>query len=88
MKCKKGYKKLGDKCVKKASSKRMIIIPESRVQTEGGIGFFTLLALLFIGLKLGKVIDWSWWWILAPIWIPIALGLILIIIFTIIWRKM
>jgi membrane protein implicated in regulation of membrane protease activity len=33
-----------------------------------GPGFFTLLGLLFIGLKLGKVITWSWWWVLAPFW--------------------
>ena len=33
------------------------------------IGFPTLLGLLFIGLKLGGVIDWSWAWVLAPFWI-------------------
>ena len=37
---------------------------------NGGIGFFGLLAILFIGLKLAGVITWSWWWVLAPIWIP------------------
>lgn len=30
------------------------------------IGFFELLTILFIGLKLGHVIDWSWWWVLLP----------------------
>lgn len=40
-----------------------------------GPGFFTLLGLLFIGLKLGGVIDWSWVWVLAPIWGQVALGL-------------
>ncbi len=40
---------------------------------SGGIGFGSLLALLFIGLKLGGVIAWSWWWVLSPIWIPILL---------------
>jgi hypothetical protein len=34
------------------------------------IGFFGLLTLLFIGLKLGDVIAWSWLWVLAPMWIP------------------
>ena len=33
----------------------------------------TLLVVLFIGLKLGKVIDWSWWWVLSPIWLPFVL---------------
>lgn len=37
------------------------------------IGFFSGLSLLFIGLKLGGVIDWSWIWVLAPIWIPISI---------------
>lgn len=40
--------------------------------SSGGIGFFGLLTILFIGLKLGGVIDWSWVWVLAPLWIPIA----------------
>ena len=32
-----------------------------------------LLGLLFIGLKLTHVIDWSWWWVLSPFWIPLVL---------------
>lgn len=39
----------------------------------GGVGLFGLLGLLFIGLKLGGAIGWSWWWVLAPFWGPIAL---------------
>ena len=42
----------------------------------GGVGFLSLLFLLFLGLKLGNVIDWSWWWVFAPIWVPIALLLL------------
>jgi hypothetical protein len=38
--------------------------------SSSGIGFFGLLAVLFIGLKLTGYIDWSWWWVLAPIWGP------------------
>jgi hypothetical protein len=33
-----------------------------------GVGFTTLLGLLFIGLKLGNVITWSWWWVLLPLY--------------------
>lgn len=33
-----------------------------------GPGFLSLLALLFIGLKLTGHIDWSWFWVLAPLW--------------------
>lgn len=43
-------------------------------------GFGTLLGLLFIGLKLGKVIDWAWIWVLAPIWISWGITLIILII--------
>ena len=35
---------------------------------SGGIGFLGLLTILFIGLKLTGHINWSWWWVLAPIW--------------------
>lgn len=41
------------------------------------VTFWGLLALLFIGLKLGGVIAWSWWWVLAPLWIPALIALIL-----------
>lgn len=33
----------------------------------------TLLLILFIGLKLTGYIDWSWWWVLSPIWVPLVL---------------
>lgn len=41
------------------------------------IGFFSMLTVLFIGLKLTGYIAWSWWWVLAPTWIPLLLILIL-----------
>jgi len=41
--------------------------------SSGGIGFCGLLAIVFITLKLTDVIDWSWLWVLSPIWIPLAL---------------
>ena len=43
-----------------------------------GISFFGLLTVVFITLKLCKVIDWNWWLVLAPIWIPIALVFIIL----------
>lgn len=47
---------------------------------SGGIGFCGLLAIAFIVLKLCNVIAWSWLWVLAPLWIPIAIvvGIVLI----------
>lgn len=41
--------------------------------SRGGVGFFTLLGLLFIGLKLTGFVDWAWWVVLAPIWGQLAL---------------
>lgn len=41
------------------------------------IGFVGLLTLLFIALKLTYYISWSWWWVLAPIWISVLFYLIL-----------
>ena len=55
-----------------------------------GIGFFGLLTILFIGLKLTGFIDWSWFWVLSPILIPIVLLLILFVTYKIlekIFRK-
>ncbi|HVJ31631.1 MAG TPA: hypothetical protein VND94_00830 [Terriglobia bacterium] len=45
---------------------------QTTTSKSGGIGFCGLLTVLFIGLKLTNYIDWSWWWVLAPIWIPLA----------------
>lgn len=55
--------------------------------SEGGgvsIGFWGLLALVFIVLKLVGVITWSWLWVLAPIWIPAVILILLIVVFHII----
>ena len=40
--------------------------------------------LIFIILKLTKVINWSWWWVLSPLWIGIAIILIELLIWIII----
>jgi hypothetical protein len=52
--------------------------------SSGGIGFTGLLTILFIGLKLTNYIDWSWWWVLSPIWILIVFVILLIILLAII----
>lgn len=51
---------------------------------SGGVGLGGLMFLLFLGLKLGHVIDWSWWWVTAPLWIPIALAMGILMIVAII----
>lgn len=45
----------------------------TNTSSSGGIGFFGLLTIVFITLKLTSVIDWSWWWVLAPLWVPAVL---------------
>lgn len=52
----------------------------SNNNSNNGVGFFSLLCLLFIGLKLGDVIQWSWWWVLAPLWVPLVIVLVLVAI--------
>lgn len=47
--------------------------------SSGGIGFFGLLTIVFITLKLVGYIDWSWWWVLSPVWISFLLVLALIV---------
>lgn len=45
---------------------------DNKSASSGGISFFSLLTILFIGLKLTHYIDWEWLWVLAPMWIPAA----------------
>lgn len=50
-----------------------------------GIGVVSLLGLLFVGLKLGGVIDWEWWLVLAPFWGGLALVLAILAVFGVAW---
>lgn len=45
--------------------------------SSGVIGFFGMLAIVFIVLKLCNVVDWSWWWVTCPLWGPVALWLVI-----------
>ncbi len=47
------------------------------------IGFFGLLTILFVGLKLAGFIDWSWVWVLAPFWISILLAVFVLLLLAI-----
>lgn len=48
--------------------------------TSSGVGLPTVVTVVFVILKLVGVINWSWWWVLAPTWISLGLGLALILI--------
>jgi hypothetical protein len=41
---------------------------------SNGIGIGMILFIVFLVLKLTGTIDWSWWWVTSPLWIPFALG--------------
>jgi hypothetical protein len=45
-----------------------------------GIGFTGLLTIVFIVLKLTHVINWSWWWVLSPLWISLSIVLVILAI--------
>lgn len=50
------------------------------VSLAGGGFFVKMLTVLFIGLKLTGYIDWSWWWVLSPLWIPAAVVLLILLL--------
>jgi hypothetical protein len=56
----------------------------SNSSSSGGIGFFGLMFLIFMTLKLTGFIDWSWWWVTAPLWGGFALIFIFILIVALI----
>lgn len=46
---------------------------------SGGVGILGLLGVVFVTLKLLGVITWSWWWVTAPFWGGLFLGLLIVI---------
>lgn len=57
---------------------------ESKTTASGGIGFTGVLTIVFVVLKLLGKIDWSWVWVLSPLWIPIVSIVSMIIVIGII----
>jgi hypothetical protein len=45
----------------------------------------TLLTVLFIGLKLTNYINWSWLWVLSPLWIPMVLIILLVLLIGVVY---
>jgi hypothetical protein len=52
--------------------------------SSGGVGVLGLMGVMFTGLKIAGVISWPWVWVLAPFWIPLALGVIFVLILLVI----
>jgi len=42
-----------------------------------GLGIGMILFLIFMTLKLTGHITWSWWWVTAPLWIPISAAILI-----------
>ena len=51
--------------------------------SQSNITLAGLIQLAFIILKLCKVINWSWWWVLSPMWIELGIVLIMVVGITI-----
>ena len=54
-----------------------VVVKES---TGSGIGFTGMLTIVFIAFKLAGIIDWSWFWVLSPIWFSLLFVLVVIVI--------
>jgi hypothetical protein len=48
--------------------------------SSGSVSTVGLLGVVFVVLKLVHTIDWSWWWVTAPFWMPVTL----VVAFTIV----
>ena len=68
-----------------AGDERKYLMSDSTTTSSGGVGFTGLLTIAFIVLKLCHVIDWPWLWVLAPLWIGFAIGLLICLVLLVIW---
>lgn len=59
----------------------------NRNSSSSGIGICGVLTIVFVVLKLVGVINWSWLWVLCPLWIDILLTIIVLVIIAIIDNK-
>ena len=53
----------------------------SSSSSSSGLGFTGALTIAFIVLKLVGIIDWSWWWVLSPIWISFLIAVAFLVLF-------
>lgn len=64
-----------------------IRIKSNRNSGSSGIGISGVLTIVFIVLKLVGVINWSWLWVLCPLWINCLLTIIILVVIVIIDKK-
>jgi hypothetical protein len=60
------------------------VTSNSSSSSSGGIGFAGLLTIVFIVLKLIRKINWPWLWVVSPLWISLALGLLILLVVAIV----
>ena len=58
----------------------------SSSKSSGGLGLCSVLTIVFIVLKLVGVINWSWLWVLSPLWIEIIIVIVLLTIIALLDR--
>lgn len=58
----------------------MLLMSNNNNNSNGGIGFTGVLTILFIALKLTGYINWSWWWVLSPVWISAIIFLVIFLV--------
>lgn len=56
----------------------------NQIHPSNGCGFCGMLTILFIALKLLRYINWSWVWVLSPLWIPITLMILFFVVVIIV----
>ncbi|AGO47308.1 hypothetical protein Phi19:1_gp018 [Cellulophaga phage phi19:1] len=59
----------------------------SKNNSNGGAGVLGILGVLFVGLKLANVIDWSWWYVTMPFWIGLPIAVIFLVIIIILENR-
>lgn len=50
----------------------------AKENTSSGMGIGMILFIVFLVLKLTGVINWSWWWVTSPLWIPFAAAIAIV----------
>lgn len=55
------------------------------ISVGSGLTFGSVLFFIFLVLKLCGVIEWSWWWVTAPLWIGFGLTLVLMVVLALVW---
>lgn len=58
------------------------------MEKKNGIGLFGILGVVFVILKLCKVITWSWWLVTLPFWVGIPILIIILIIYIFAVRRL